>query len=113
MMPLTTVPTERPRSCGRDITAAKGTSCWGTQLTTPRPKDAAMSAQMPGANAAARPNKKATAICPSTSLRRSKRSPSGNRKASPNAKPSSAAPATRSTVVRPIPRSDEINGRIG
>ncbi len=62
MMPLTTVPTERPRSLGNDMTAAKGTSCCGTQLTMPRPKEAATSAPIPGAIAAASAKAKASAI---------------------------------------------------
>jgi hypothetical protein len=56
------VPTLRPRSLGFDITAANGTSCWGTQLTMPRPKDAAISVPTPGEMAAAIAKQNANAI---------------------------------------------------
>jgi hypothetical protein len=71
MMPLTTVPTLRPRSAGADITAANGTSCCGTHATAPSAKEAAIRLPMPCPSAAARAKQKASTIWTSTSLRRS------------------------------------------
>ena len=113
MMPLTTVPTDRPRSAGGDIAEAKGTSCCGTQHTIPRANEAASSIGRLAAAAESAANTQASAIWPSTRRLRSKRSPRGSRVNTPHENPASVKPGMRPIDPSGMPRSAAISGSIG